>query len=525
MRNRSLRTSALLTAAVALLAAIVVGVVSLVQMNAIAQRSQDIYQRSLLPLSKIDDIQQTLWHARFASLSASTATVPAQAATYSAQSKALFADLQTQIADYQKLTVTAGEKAAVSKFATAWQGYIDARAEADRLKAAGDIAGWENLRASKVNPAVASAITALEAARATSQKAAASAAADAKGNARDARMLIGALLVLGVLAAAGFALLTARSLVMRVHALRDQLTAMASGDLSPGVIDDSPNEIGEMSRAVGEAADRMRATVLTLADISMGLSQSSAALQHASSELTGNADNASQQVAALDSSAGEVTGGVQAVASGAEEMGASIREISVNASDAVTVANRAVEAAAEAERLMHQLGNSSAEIGSVVKAITAIAEQTNLLALNATIEAARAGEMGKGFAVVAGEVKDLAQETAKATEEIGRRVEAIQQDTRGAVESIAGISDVIQKINDYQTTIASAVEEQSATTSGMSGDLNRVAGGTARISNQLSEVAQLTSATEGTARATQQAAGELDVAAGQLRAAISTFRY
>jgi methyl-accepting chemotaxis protein len=136
-----------------------------------------------------------------------------------------------------------------------------------------------------------------------------------------------------------------------------------------------------------------------------------------------------------------------------------------------------------------KLGDSSIEIGNVIKVITSIAEQTNLLALNATIEAARAGEAGKGFAVVANEVKDLARETAKATEDIGRRVEAIQADTREAVDAIAEISSVIARINDYQTTIASAVEEQTATTNEMSRNVAEAAMGSTEIAQNIVGVA------------------------------------
>ena len=145
--------------------------------------------------------------------------------------------------------------------------------------------------------------------------------------------------------------------------------------------------------------------------------------------------------------------------------------------------------AARATETVRQLGESSAEIGNVIKLITSIAEQTNLLALNATIEAARAGDAGKGFAVVASEVKDLAQETARATEDIGARVTAIQQDTGGAVEVISRISEVIAQINDFQTTIASAVEEQTATTGEMSRSIAEVANGSSRIAHNISDVA------------------------------------
>jgi methyl-accepting chemotaxis protein len=148
-------------------------------------------------------------------------------------------------------------------------------------------------------------------------------------------------------------------------------------------------------------------------------------------------------------------------------MDASIGEISRTTADAAAIAADAVRIAEETQRSVAELGESSAQIGSVVKVITGIAEQTNLLALNATIEAARAGEAGKGFAVVAGEVKDLAQATARATGQIGDQVDQIQSAVSRAVEEISRISDVVSRIDDYQTTIAGAVEEQTATTAQM----------------------------------------------------------
>ncbi len=180
--------------------------------------------------------------------------------------------------------------------------------------------------------------------------------------------------------------------------------------------------------------------------------------------------------------------------------------------------------AALATQSIERLGESSAEIGNVIKLITSIAEQTNLLALNATIEAARAGDAGKGFAVVASEVKDLAQETARATEDISARVAAIQSDTGGAVEVINRISEVIAKINDYQTTIASAVEEQTATTAEMSRSIAEVAAGASRIAGSISEVSQAGAQSMEGVNQTNQASQEVARTAEELRALVSSFR-
>jgi methyl-accepting chemotaxis protein len=172
-----------------------------------------------------------------------------------------------------------------------------------------------------------------------------------------------------------------------------------------------------------------------------------------------------------------------------------------------------------------KLGESSAEIGNVIKVITSIAEQTNLLALNATIEAARAGEAGKGFAVVANEVKELAQETAKATEDIARRVEAIQHDTGAAVTAIEEISSIVGQISDRQTTIASAVEEQTATTTEMSRSVQEAAGGTGQIAENITSVSTAADSTTQALTQTRSAVDELSRMAAELRTTVGRFSY
>jgi methyl-accepting chemotaxis protein len=236
------------------------------------------------------------------------------------------------------------------------------------------------------------------------------------------------------------------------------------------------------------------------------LTAASDELSAVSQEMSANAEETAAQANSVSAASEEVSRNVQTVAAGTEEMSASIREIAKNAADGARVAGSAVTVAASTNATVAKLGESSAEIGKVIKVITSIAQQTKLLALNATIEAARAGEAGKGFAVVANEVKELAKETAKATEDISQKIEAIQTDTRGAVTAIGQISDIISQINDLQNTIASAVEEQTATTNEMARNVAEGAKGMNEITQNITGVAQAARDTSaGAARALSSA--------------------
>jgi methyl-accepting chemotaxis protein len=257
-----------------------------------------------------------------------------------------------------------------------------------------------------------------------------------------------------------------------------------------------------------------------IAQNASALSSSAEELTAISQQLAGNAEETATQANVVSAASDEVSKNVNIVAASSEEMQASIREISKNANEAARVAKSAVTAAEETNRTISKLGESSAEIGKVIKVITSIAQQTNLLALNATIEAARAGEAGKGFAVVANEVKELAKQTAKATEEIGQKIEAIQSDTKGAVEAIADISQVINQINDISNSIASAVEEQTVTTNEIGRNVNEAAKGTGEIANNIAGVATAARETTQGATDTQKAAQALTELAVQLQSLV-----
>jgi methyl-accepting chemotaxis protein len=283
--------------------------------------------------------------------------------------------------------------------------------------------------------------------------------------------------------------------------------ALGRGDVTVSVEPKSDKDL--LAKNFSHAVSSIRDTVREMSEGSSNLAAASEELSATSSQMSSNATETSAQAGAVASAAEEISANVQTVVSGSEQMTASIKEISSNAHNAAKVAGNGVKIASQASERVAKLNESSQEIGQVIKVITSIAEQTHLLALNATIEAARAGEAGKGFAVVANEVKELAKESAKATEDISRKIEAIQADTKGAIEGITEISQIIAQINDIQNTIATAVEEQTATTNEISRNVNDVATGNQEIARNITGVATAAKSTTEGAEYTNKAAGEL----------------
>jgi methyl-accepting chemotaxis protein len=342
---------------------------------------------------------------------------------------------------------------------------------------------------------------------------------------RSIRFAVIALLCVALALAVALGLYIARMIVQPLGRVSRVLKAVADGDLTQDAAVDQRDEVGEMAGSLRQATGQLRRTVATLAEHSTVLASAAEELATTSQQSSQSVEAGARQAGAVAGLAEQMSGTISTVAAGATQMGASIREISQSATQAVTVAGRAVDVAGTTNTVMAKLGDSSAEIGNVIKVITSIAEQTNLLALNATIEAARAGAAGKGFAVVASEVKDLAQETARATDDISRRVAAIQSDTTGAASAIEEISGIIGQINEYQTTIASAVEEQSATTEEMSRSVEEAAATGRRVASTIGEVADsVHQATTGIGEA-NRAAGSLAELSGSLRSIVQTFRY
>ncbi|MCI0699859.1 MAG: methyl-accepting chemotaxis protein [Planctomycetia bacterium] len=317
----------------------------------------------------------------------------------------------------------------------------------------------------------------------------------------------------------------AEDLRTKVESILEVVTAATRGDLTHEVSVKGSDSIGQMGEGLSRFFANLRGNVSNMAQTAQALASASRELTAVSQQMSANAEETATQANVASAAATQVSQNVATVATGTEEMGASIKEIAKNANEAAKVATAAVKVAERTNATVAKLGESSAEIGNVIKVITSIAQQTNLLALNATIEAARAGEAGKGFAVVANEVKELAKQTAKATEDISRKIEAIQSDTRGAVEAIEQISKIINQINDIQNTIASAVEEQTATTGEISRNVAEAAKGSNEIAQNISGVAQAARGTTEGASDTKRSADELSRMAIDLQKLVNQFKY
>jgi methyl-accepting chemotaxis protein len=304
-----------------------------------------------------------------------------------------------------------------------------------------------------------------------------------------------------------------------------QAEAIAAGDLTRDDLSvRSQDELGDLTAAINKMSGNLKRMILAITEHAVQVASASEELNITSQQITANSEETSTQADLVSKAAQAVSQNLQTVATGAEEMGTSIKEIAKNATAAAKVATAAVKVAESTTATVSKLGDSSTEIGQVIKVITSIAQQTNLLALNATIEAARAGEAGKGFAVVANEVKELAKETAKATEDISRKIEAIQTDTKAAVEAIASISAVINQVNDISSTIATAVEEQNATTNEMSRNVSEAAQGSDAITSNIAGVAEAAEGTTRGATDTQKASQQLVETSTQLRRLVEQFR-
>ncbi|NMO57375.1 methyl-accepting chemotaxis protein [Actinoplanes sp. TBRC 11911] len=510
---------------IGVLVAVVIGTISLHALSASATAAHNLYVNNVPSVRALGQVSTAMAQSRVDLAQQLISLDQTMTSKYAAEFKEDLNAVDTALADYHK-SGPAAPDAQIAELESNWQKYADI-AESTQLVNGErkDVKAWQTVRDQQTGPLFAEIDKQLTDLSAAESSDAATMAGKAQDGYESSRLRTILLLVFGGLAAIVIGGWIARVIVRSLRRVQAVCEGLADGDLTRTTGLESADEPGRMGRALDTAMHRLRQTVTTISASATSLAAASEQMEGVAHQIASSAEETSVQAQAVSAAAEEISRSVDTVSAGSEEMGASIREISQNASEAAQVAGEAVGLAARTSTTMNQLGESSNEIGNVIKTITAIAEQTNLLALNATIEAARAGEAGKGFAVVASEVKDLAQETARATEDISRRVEAIQADTGGAVIAIEEISRVIARISDFQTTIASAVEEQTATTAEMSRSVSEAATGTNEISQNITGVAEAARLTTEGVQQSQQATGDLARMSAELTSLVSTFRY
>ena len=337
-------------------------------------------------------------------------------------------------------------------------------------------------------------------------------------------LITGAVLV-AILLSLFMAIATTRLIAGPAREAGEVVRRIAAGDItSTDLVVRSLDEIGELSHNVNVMQHSLRAMITSVFISAEQFAAKSVEFSSSYRQITANSSEVSEQASLASTTSENLKRNLQTVAAGTGEMSTTIQEIAKNATESARVAGQAVQMAQDTNSAITKLGESSIEIGQVIKVITSIAGQTNLLALNATIEAARAGEAGKGFAVVANEVKELAKQTAKATDDISVKIAAIQSDTKESVKAIAAIGDIISHINDISGTIATAVEEQSATTNEMSRNLSEAARGSTEIAESMLGVAQATQSTSVGAAGSQKAAETLANMSAELHGLVAQFK-
>jgi methyl-accepting chemotaxis protein len=511
-------------AVVALLAAVVLGTnaLAVLRISDMRANQEAIYSENLQPLNALSEIQRA--HAAYRARTLEYAvSAPARRLELIGEMDKKSTDLQAGYQAYEPFIVDA---AAMDEFLATRTKFLDA-VKTQLFPAAdrGDLPGFARVQTDQLQPLLQTIADDLEAEGVAQSEQAAARNAQAAHAASSAIKTLVVTAALSIVIGVALTGAVVRRFTATVRSVQQSLAAMAGGDLTCTPVVRDADEVGRMAGSLMDAQDSLRSVLGAVAGAADAVAASSEELSASSAQISASAEETSVQSGVVSAAAEEVSRNVATVAAGAEQMGASIREISLNANEAAKVAAAAVGEAQATTETITALGTSSQEIGAVVKTITSIAEQTNLLALNATIEAARAGEAGKGFAVVANEVKELAQETARATEDIARRVEAIQADTIRAIGAIGGISEVIGSINDFQLTIASAVEEQTATTTEMSRSVAEAAGGSVEIATNITGVSAAAGATTAALGQTRVAVDELSRMASDLRGSIARFTY
>jgi len=503
---------------------VVVGATGMLQLGRAQDRLETMYDDSVLSLNHLGQTQTSFVRVTkdFSAYALAVDDAGRQTATQAAATDDAAVDAAW--AAYLK-TDPAQSAKQLQQFSTDLAAFRAARDAILPLAASGDYAALAAQRASTTMPLdkkINAELTATLAREITAAQTSKTAGAD---DYHRALALIAATIAVAVAAAVVIAVVISRGIGRPLARVVEVVRGLAEGRLDQRVGLDSRDEIGQVAQALDASTQQLGAVMGQIVAGATTLAASAGELTAVASQMSTGARKSSAQSQVVSAATEEISANIGTVASAGEQMRAAIREISSSTADASQVAGTAVMAVEAADETLTRLAASSREIGDVVKLITSIAEQTNLLALNATIEAARAGEAGKGFAVVAGEVKELAQQTARATEGITVRVAATQSDAAAAAAAIAEISEVITRIDGLQATIAAAVEEQSATTNEMVRNVTEVSAGAGEITANMSGIATGVDQSATSAQQTATTSQDVSRVAGDLQDLVAGFRY